>query len=75
MEALRLRVKDLDFGWMEVTVREGKGEKDCRTVLPAPLAEPLREHLERVWLLHEGTTASDGKELASRTGFEPVFQP
>ncbi len=53
MEALRLRVKDLDFGYMEVTVRDGKGEKDRRTVLPAPLAEPLRQHLERVRLLHE----------------------
>jgi integron integrase len=53
MEALRLRVKDLDFGYMEVTVRDGKGEKDRRTILPAPLVEPLRQHLERVRLLHE----------------------
>jgi integrase len=75
MEVVRLRVKDLDFGYMEITVREGKGEKDRRTVLPAPLVEPLRRHLERVRLMHEGTTASNGKELASRTGFEPVFQP
>jgi len=37
MEALRLRVKDLDFGYMEVTVRDGKGEKDRRTIMPGPL--------------------------------------
>lgn len=53
MEALRLRVKDLDFGYMQVTVRSGKGEKDRRTILPAPLAEPLRRQLARVRLLHE----------------------
>jgi len=32
MEALRLRVKDLDFGYMEILVRDGKGEKDRRTI-------------------------------------------
>lgn len=53
MECVRLRVKDLDFGYSQVTVRDGKGEKDCRTVLPESLAEPLGRHLERVRLLHE----------------------
>ena len=53
MECGRLRVKDLDFGYMEITVRDGKGEKDRRTILPRPLAEPLRLRLERVRLLHE----------------------
>lgn len=40
-EAVRLRVKDLDFARGEVLVRDGKGEKDRRTVLPHTLAEPL----------------------------------
>lgn len=53
MECLRLRVKDVDFGYRQVTVRDGKGEKDRRTVLPASLAEPLARHLERVRLLYE----------------------
>jgi len=53
MEALRLRVKDLDFGYMEVTVRDGKGEKDRRTIMPGPLVAPLQRHLEKVRLLHE----------------------
>src|ERR1043165_292503 len=53
MEVVRLRVKDLDFGYMEITVRDGKGEKDRRTILPRPLAEPLQRHLERVRLFHE----------------------
>lgn len=52
-EALRLRVKDLDFEYMEITIRDGKGEKDRRTILPRPLAESLRRQLDRVRLLHE----------------------
>jgi integron integrase len=53
MEALRLRVKDIDFDYGQITVRAGKGEKDRRTLLPRPLAEPLREQLARIKLLHE----------------------
>lgn len=53
MECVRLRVKDLDFGYGQITVRDGKGEKDRRTVLPGSLAEPLRAHLVRAKLLHE----------------------
>ena len=53
MEALRLRVKDLDFEYGQITVRAGKGEKDRRTVLPRPLAQPLRDQLARQRLLHE----------------------
>jgi integrase len=34
MEALRLRIKDIGFGYMQITVRDGKGEKDRRTILP-----------------------------------------
>jgi integrase len=45
MECLRLRVKDVDFGYRQLTVRDGKGEKDRRTVLPEQLIAPLREHL------------------------------
>lgn len=41
MECLRLRVKDVDFARNEITVRDGKGGKDRRTVLPAMLVEPL----------------------------------
>lgn len=52
-EGLRLRVKDLDFDYGQLTVRAGKGEKDRRTVLPRPLEEPLRRQLARVRQLHE----------------------
>jgi integron integrase len=48
MEALRLRVKDVDFSRREILVRDGKGFKDRVTMLPAALAEPLQRHLQRV---------------------------
>ncbi len=48
MEALRLRVQDIDFQMLSVTVRGGKGGKDRLTTLAVNLATPLREHLETV---------------------------
>jgi integron integrase len=51
MEALRLRVKDVDFERREIVVREGKGAKDRRVMLPDALAGPLREQLARARLL------------------------
>lgn len=53
MECVRLRVKDLDFYYRQIIVRDGKGEKDRRTILPQPLIGPLRHHLARVRLQHE----------------------
>ena len=53
MECVRLRVKDLDFDYRQIMVRDGKGEKDRRTILPLPLAEPLQRHLARIRLQHE----------------------
>lgn len=58
MEALRLRVKDLDFALNQILVRDGKGQKDRRTMLPASLAEPLRQHLLEVKSLHDADLKS-----------------
>ncbi len=52
LEALRLRVKDVDFDLRTLTVREGKGGKDRVTVLPERLVEPLKAHLAQVRALH-----------------------
>ena len=52
LEALRLRVKDLDFERSEITVREGKGDKDRVTALPRAVVSPLQEHLRRVQAVH-----------------------
>ena len=53
MEALRLRIQDIDFGKNEITVHCGKGAKDRKTVLPVSLKFPLQKHLENVRLIHE----------------------
>ena len=47
-ECVRLRVKDVDFARKEIAVRDGKGSKDRRTILPECVKEPLRRHLESV---------------------------
>ena len=53
MEALRLRVKDVDLSFDQITVRDGKGAKDRVTMLPAAVKPALVEHLEAVKALHE----------------------
>lgn len=52
MEALNLRIKDMDFDRHEILVRQGKGDKDRRTPLPASLEQDLRSQREQaraVW--------------------------
>lgn len=61
MEALRLRVQDVDFKRREILVRNGKGFKDRVTMLPARVAGRLQSHLVAVRLLHE-------KDLAEGLG-------
>jgi integron integrase len=58
MEALRLRVQDLDFERKELTVRDGKGGKDRRTLLPASQCEALNRHLQNVRRLHQQDLAA-----------------
>jgi integron integrase len=45
MEVVRLRVKDIDFGYRQIVVRNAKGAKDRVVPLPETLIEPLKEHL------------------------------
>jgi site-specific recombinase XerD len=52
MEALELRVKDLDLERAVLTVRAGKGDKDRVTVLPRSAVAPLTAHLREVRLIH-----------------------
>ncbi len=66
LEGLRLRVKDVDFERREITVRDGKGAKDRRTMLSERLLEPLRTQLAKVRALHE-------QDLAG--GFGDVYLP
>jgi integron integrase len=57
LEALRLRVKDVEFEAGQLVVRRGKGNKDRVTVLPQVSVEPLRAHLARVRTRHEADLA------------------
>jgi integron integrase len=53
LECLRLRVKDIDFGYRQITVRESKGMRERVTLLPDRLCHPLQAHLARVKVLHQ----------------------
>lgn len=57
-ECLKLRVKDIDFGYKQIMVRDGKGAKDRVTMLPAAVIEPLKQHLMRVRALHDRDVAA-----------------
>ena len=63
MEALRLRVKDLDLSRNEILVRDGKGQKDRVTMLPAALKPDLAAHLKRVRALHDAALAAGGGDV------------
>lgn len=66
MECLRLRVQDVDFVRREITVRQGKGGKDRRTMLPAMTIDALQNQLAQARLVHE-------RDLAA--GFGAVWLP
>ena len=52
-EALRLRIKDLDYARNVIVIRQGKGGKDRVTLLPEALKGDLDSHLDRVKDLFE----------------------
>jgi site-specific recombinase XerD len=58
IECVRLRVKDVDFAYQQITIRDGKGGQDRVTMLPQTMHEPLRRHLVRVKVLHEEDCAT-----------------
>ncbi len=66
MEALRLRIKDIDFERRTITVRAGKGDKDRAVMLPQSLIEPLRQQIEQAKRNHNNDLAH---------GFGSVYLP
>lgn len=66
MECIRLRVQDVDFGFRQITVRNGKGAKDRVVPLPEKLVEALRSHLVDVRAVHR-------EDL--QAGFGEVYLP
>lgn len=63
IECLTLRVKDIEFAYRQIIVRDGKGAKDRVTVLPENVADPLRAHLGRVRALHNADLAAGFGEV------------
>lgn len=53
LEALRLRIKDVDLGSNQIIVRDGKGQKDRRTILPTRIHSLLRDQVERARIIYE----------------------
>lgn len=62
-ECCMLRIKDVDFGMGEIVVRNGKGAKDRRTLLPATLRTKLEQQVEYVRLLHAADLAAGYGEV------------
>jgi integron integrase len=63
MESLRLRVKDIDFGYNRITVRDGKGLRERVALLPRQIQQPLRAHLDRIKELHRQDLARGGGKV------------
>jgi integron integrase len=83
MECLRLRIKDVDFARNEITVRDAKGGRDRRTMLPARLRPQLEAQRNQALLLHERDLADGHGEVSlpyrlarkyPNAGREPVWQ-
>jgi len=63
MECTRLRVKDVDFAYARITVRDAKGGRDRVTMLPLNLAAPLQRQLEKARAQHEQDMADGFGEV------------
>ena len=63
MEAVRLRVKDIDYQMKQLTVRSGKGAKDRFTTFPESIIPLLENHLAKVKILHEQDLAQGHGEV------------
>ena len=64
IECLSLRVKDVNFAYRQILVRDAKGGKDRATMLPEGLVQPLQEHLGRVRSLHQRDLAQGFGEVS-----------
>ena len=66
MECVRLRIKDVDFGYRQIVIRDAKGKKDRVTMLPQIIENSLKQHIEKVKIIHE-------RDLAG--GYGAVYLP
>jgi integron integrase len=73
MECVRLRVKDVDFEYKTLTVRDGKGEKDRVTPLPDSVIPELQRQIERVRLLHDEDLSAGCGEVYLPSALETKY--
>jgi integron integrase len=73
MECVRLRVKDVDFAYAHILVRDGKGAKDRVTMLPVNLAPRLERHLRKVKAQHEEDLEAGLGEVYLPTALERKY--
>ncbi|MBC8484702.1 MAG: integron integrase [Bacteroidetes bacterium] len=66
MECVRLRIKDVEFSYKQIIVRDGKGNKDRVTILPEKIKDQLKLQIQKVSLIHK-------QDLAD--GFGKVYLP
>ena len=59
-ECLKLRIKDVDFDYRQILVRDAKGGNDRVTMLPQSVIDPSKAHLELARKLHERDVAAAG---------------
>ena len=77
LKCLQPRVKDVDFGYRQIVVREGKGSKDRVTILPASIEERLLQHFDEIKALHEKDFSRGGGYVRlpiESSQHEPYFQ-
>jgi integron integrase len=65
-EAIRLRIKDIDYAMKTITVRSGKGDKDRVTTFPSSIMPFLESHLAKVRTTHQNDL---------KTGYGEVYLP
>jgi len=67
LEALMLRVKDVDFARGQLTVRDPKWKHDRTTMLPSAVTAELHEQIVQARLVHEDDLRADGAKSGCRT--------
>jgi integron integrase len=72
-ECLNLRIQDIDFDRNEIIIRNGKGAKDRRTMLPNLLAAPLHEHIANVKLIHDADKAAGWGKVPLPGGLDKKY--
>jgi len=73
LECLQLRVKDVDFGYRQIVVREGKGNKDRVTILPSSIEERLLQHFDEIKALHEKDLSRGGGYVRLPNGLDRKY--